>query len=181
VHIFLTTDRLVLRRFTEDDVDLLVELDSDPEVMRHLTGAPTPRAEIADEVLPRLLSHYERHPDTAIWAAHAAGEFIGWFMLRPDRDTGEIELGYRLRVAAWGRGYATEGAVALLRTAFAGLGLTRVIARTMTVNHASRRVLEKAGLRLVGTVRPSWAANVPGAEHGDVEYAAERDDWLTAH
>jgi RimJ/RimL family protein N-acetyltransferase len=102
-------------------------------------------------------------------------------MLRPDRDTGEVELGYRLRAAAWGRGYATEGAVALLRTAFADLGLTSVFARTMAVNHASRRVLEKAGMRLAGTVHPSWAADVAGAEHGDVEFLAERDTWLAAH
>ena len=55
VHVFLETDRLILRRFTEADLDLLYELDSDPEVMRYLDGSPTPRETIERVVLPHWL------------------------------------------------------------------------------------------------------------------------------
>lgn len=179
VRVHLETERLVLRRFTGDDVELLVALDGDPEVLRFITARPTTRADVERTVLPRFLAHYERHPELATWAAHerATGAFVGWFSLRPDED-GVPELGYRLRRAAWGRGYATEGAAALLHRAFAVLGVPHVVAQTMTVNHASRRVLARVGLRHVATVHLDWGETLPGGEHGDVRYAAERDEWL---
>src|SRR5688572_30661892 len=101
------TERLLLRGFSAADVDLLVELDSDPEVMRFLTGGQsTPREVVADEVLPRLLAEYERYPGFGRWAAveKTSSEFIGWFALRPPGTTTNVELGYRLRRAAWGKG-----------------------------------------------------------------------------
>ena len=59
--VFLETDRLVLRQFTAADLDNLVELDSDPDVMRYITGGrPTPREHVRDEVLPAFLAYYER-------------------------------------------------------------------------------------------------------------------------
>ena len=68
--VFLTTERLVLRQFDESDVDNLVELDSDPEVMRYLTGGrPTPRATVRDELLPWLLAKYDTPGGYAQWAA----------------------------------------------------------------------------------------------------------------
>ena len=58
MHVFLETERLILRRFTEDDVDLLYELDSDPAVMRYLSGGPgTPREEIEREYIPAYLGY----------------------------------------------------------------------------------------------------------------------------
>ncbi len=70
MRIFLETDRLVLRRFTEADVDNLVELDSDPDVMRFVNGGrPTPREEIQNDTLPRFLDHYERFAGYGFWAA----------------------------------------------------------------------------------------------------------------
>ena len=69
MHVFLRTDRMVMRRFTAADVDLLVELDSDPEVMRYITGSrPTPREEVEREVLPAFLGYYERFAGYGFWA-----------------------------------------------------------------------------------------------------------------
>lgn len=177
---FLTTERLVLRRFASDpsDVDNLVELDSDPRVTRYLTGGvATPRADVENRILPLVLRAYE---ETGLgrWAAHErTGEsFIGWFALSP-RSVGEYELGYRLRVAAWGKGYATEGARALVAKAFVDLGAERVVAETMAVNQASRRVMERAGLRYVRTFHAEWADPIPGVEAGEVEYELLRKDW----
>jgi RimJ/RimL family protein N-acetyltransferase len=181
--LFLETDRLVLRRFTEADVDLLVELDGDPEVMRYITGGrPTPREEIEHDILPAFLSYYDRFAGYGFWAAveRCTGEFLGWFHLRPPPDGGkpdEPELGYRLRRSAWGRGYATEGSMAMIRKAFAELGARRVFATTMVVNAASRRVMEKAGLKYARTFHQDWPERIPGDEQGDVEYALERAEW----
>ncbi|MFG3253415.1 GNAT family N-acetyltransferase [Streptomyces sp. NPDC048172] len=182
VDVFMETERLVLRRFTEADVDNLVELDSDPEVMRFLTGEPTPRAEIEDEVLPKVLRDYRRGP-AGRWAAveRGTGEFVGWLSLQPPEDGGvrEVELGYRLKASVWGKGYATEGARALIRKGFAELGVQRVWAQTMAVNTASRRVMEKAGLAYVRTFHLEFDDPLPGSEHGEVEYELRRADWDT--
>jgi RimJ/RimL family protein N-acetyltransferase len=178
--IVCSTERLLLRRFTVSDVDDLVELDSDPAVMRFL-GRPTPRAVVEGEALPRILAEYERFDRLGCWAAveRATGEFLGWFELRPPPGgtPDDVELGYRLHRAAWGRGLATEGSRALVRMAFADLGVQRVWAQTMAVNTASRRVLEKAGLRYVRTFHLTFDDPLPGTEHGEVEYELLRDDW----
>ena len=182
MQVFLETERLVLRRFTGADVDNLLDLDSDPEVMRFLTGGkPTPREVIRDETLPRILHYYERFAGFGFWAAieRSTGDFLGWFEFRPQEGSGtdEAELGYRLRRSAWGRGYATEGSRALIRKGFSELGVRRVVAETMAVNIASRRVMEKAGLTLERTFHRSWPNPIEGAEQGEVEYAFTKADW----
>ncbi|MFF5178772.1 GNAT family N-acetyltransferase [Micromonospora sp. NPDC000316] len=177
------TERLRLRRLTVTDVDALVELDSDPEVMRFLTGGvATPRATVRDEQVPRLLAEYDRHPGLGRWAAldRATGEFVGWFALDPSADGGEAELGYRLRRPTWGRGLATEGSRALVRHAFDVVGVRRVWAETMSVNDRSRRVLAKAGLRYVRTFHLEWDDPIPGTEHGEVEYELSAREWAAA-
>jgi RimJ/RimL family protein N-acetyltransferase/acetyl esterase/lipase len=185
MQIFLETERLVLRRFTDDDIDDLVELDSDPEVMRFINGGrPTPRDEIENEVLPAYLRYYERYDGYGFWAAveRSTGRFVGWFHFRPAEGAppDEVELGYRLRKSAWGKGYATEGSRALIDKGFAELGVQRVIASTMVVNIASRRVMEKAGLRFVRIFHQPWPDYIEGEEEGDVEYALLRSEWEQA-
>jgi RimJ/RimL family protein N-acetyltransferase len=178
----LVTERMVLRRFTADDVDLLVALDADPDVMRYVTGGlATPRREIEEEVLPAWLAWHERSDHLGFFAAEdrETGAFLGWFHLRPGEGRGEDEpeLGYRLRREAWGRGLATEGSRGLVDDAFTTQGARRVTAETMVVNTASRRVMEKVGMRLVRTFHGDWPYPIPGDEHGDVEYAITRAEW----
>jgi RimJ/RimL family protein N-acetyltransferase len=183
--VFLETERLVLRRFHDGDLDCLVELDSDPEVMRYISGGRArPREEIERDVLPALLRYYEHFVGYGFWAAIEKGSatFIGWFHLRPGpgAPVDEPELGYRLRASAWGKGYATEGSRRLIDKAFTELGAKRVVAGTMAVNIRSRRVMEKAGLTLVRTYHRNWPYPVPGADEGEVEYAIRRVDWETS-
>ena len=173
------TERLRFRRLTPSDLGRLHELDGEAEVMRYLTGGvpTTPRRQAA--IIARILDEYDRCVSCR-WLAHDAGtgEFLGWFGL--DSDTSppdERELGYRLRSAAWGRGLATEGARAMLGFGFTHLGLRRVWAQTMAVNTRSRRVLAKAGLRLVRTFHPHFDEPIPGSEHGEVEYEINGTDW----
>ena len=188
----LETERLVLRRFTEADVDNLFDLDRDPDVMRFLNGGkPTPRDVIENEILPRFLHSYERFAGYGYWAAieKSTGAFLGRFGFAPREGSSphDVALGYRLRKSAWGKGYATEGSRALIRKGFAELGVERVFATTYQDNLASRRVMEKAGLTLVRTYRIAPADLLAeGTYHvtsqdlwdgDDVEYALEKADW----
>lgn len=144
VDTYLETERLALRRFTVDDAGLLIELDSDPAVMRYLTGGEaTAPEDVRDRALPSIIAGYGKWGgDLGLFAAHErdGGAFVGWFCLRPEADgpRDEAELGYRLRQASWGQGYATEGSRALLHKGFTGLGLRTVWAATMVVNRGSR-------------------------------------------
>jgi RimJ/RimL family protein N-acetyltransferase len=182
MQVFLETQRLVLRRFSVDDVDNLVNLDADPDVMRFVTGGvPTSREDIESDFLPAFLGYYQRYEGYGFWAVieKETGEFLGWFHFRPRPDAvpGEVELGFRMRKSAWGKGYATEGSRALIRKGFTELGVQRVVAETMVVNSASRRVMEKSGLRLVRTFHQPWPYPMEGDQYGDVEYALDRADW----
>ena len=150
--------------------------------MRYLTGGrPTPRDEIRDQIIPFHLAVYDRLDRLGTWAAEstATGEFLGWFHFRPghESDITNIELGYRLHRTAWNKGYATEGSRALIDRGFTDLGVERVSAHTMTVNAASRRVLEKCGLALVRTIPYEGPYEIEGAEHGEVEYALTKPEW----
>lgn len=179
-----TTERLVLRRFTRDDYELLVDLDSDPEVMRYTTGGrPTPRIRVETGVLPAMIRDYTRFPGFGAFAGHAKadGAFVGWFMLRPriDSPPDEAELGYRLRKAAWGKGYGTEGSRALVEHGFTECGLRRIFAETMAVNTRSRRIMEKLGMRLEYLYHPPYAP-IEGSEHGEVCYSLDEDAWRAA-
>ncbi|WP_406319025.1 GNAT family N-acetyltransferase [Streptosporangium sp. NBC_01639] len=178
MQICVETERLVLRRITEDDADNLVELDSDPEVMRYLSGGePTSREKIIGEILPRILS-YTGNQGFFAAIERSTGEFLGWFLLRAKHGEpeDEPELGYRLRKIAWGKGYATEGSVALIRKAFSELGVRRVYAETLAVNLGSRRVMEKAGLQYVRSFHVD-RPEIPGSKQGAVGYELLRADW----
>lgn len=184
VDTYLQTDRVTLRRFRAEDADLLVELDSDPEVMRYLSGgAPTAPEVVRDQVLPSLLVGYERWAGAfGVFAAYesASDAFVGWFCLRPQREgpLDEVELGYRLRRAAWGSGYATEVCAALLARAFTELDVRVVRGETMALNRASQRVMEKVGMAVTRTLgTPEDMLAVEGAELGGYRYEITRDQW----
>jgi RimJ/RimL family protein N-acetyltransferase len=180
----LETARLRLRRLTVDDVDHLYELDADPLVMRYINGGrETPRDEVEHDVLPRMMRWYDVRTDVGHWAGElvATGEFVGWFGLSPvGDDPADLSLGYRLRREFWGQGLASEGCRALVRAAFNDIGAERVSAETMTANKASRRVMEKAGLKFSHTFFAEWPDVIEGSDLGDVHYAVTRDAWLAA-
>jgi RimJ/RimL family protein N-acetyltransferase len=178
----------MLRRLAPADADWLAELHADPAVMRYIDdGMPVPRAVVVAAMLPGFLREYAQYPGAAGHLAatdQATGAPLGWFGLQhpssvglEGEPAGSLEIGYRLFPAAWGRGYATEGARALVRLAFAGLAADQVVATTMAANLASRRVLEKAGLTLRRTFFAQWPEYLEGAEHGDVVYGISRQDW----
>ena len=180
----MRTDRLTLRQFTADDADLLIELDSDPVVMRFLSGGePTAPELVRERVLPSVLGGYERWGgEFGVLAAHEleTGAFIGWFCLRPERDgpLDHVELGYRLRRAAWGKGYATEGSRALLAKGFTELGVRLVWGATMLGNVSSQRVMEKVGMQVAKEVpTPDDMLAVENSELGGLQYEITKQQW----
>ncbi len=184
VDTYLRTERVTLRPFGPADADLLVELDSDPAVMRYLSGGePTAPELVRERDLPSVLAGYDRWAGRfGLFAAHetAGGAFLGWFCLRPERDgpLDEVELGYRLRRAAWGRGYATEVSSALLAKAFTDLDVRVVWGATMALNRPSQRVMEKAGMTVAQTLpTPEDMLAVEGAELGGYRYEITREQW----
>lgn len=173
--VFLETERMVLRRFGPDDGAALAHLHGDPMVMRFVgNGKPEPADTVRSHTLPSVLADYDRLGGLGLFAAERGpgGEFLGWFEFRPpDPDAlDDVELGYRLHRSCWGRGLATEGARALVDAGFRTQGVRRVFATTMAVNHASRRVMTKVGLRYVRTFLTDHPEPIPGSEYGDVEY-----------
>jgi RimJ/RimL family protein N-acetyltransferase len=140
---------------------------------RQLTEVEAYRHNIRDKFLP----YYARYEGFGFWAAieKASGEFLGWFCLRPALDyrfakeagfqEGEVELGYRLRRPAWGKGYATEGSESLVRNVLAGQMPVRVMASALVANRASTHVMEKLGMVLLREFV------LPGFDHPGVVYA----------
>ena len=193
----LSTRRLLLVPLEDRHLELEVELDSDPEVLRFLSG----RAHTRDEVIEsheRRLALTRKVPGLGYWMAFGTdggsrestrprtepeGQFVGLMMLPPAHgpdqpdDPGVADLGYRLVRRSWRQGFATEASLALLRHAFDTVGVQRVIAQTMAVNAASRGVMTAVGMSYVRTYFPEFEEPLPGAGQGDVEYELTRADW----
>jgi RimJ/RimL family protein N-acetyltransferase len=182
--VHLQTDRLLLREFTEVDAALLFELDDDPEVMRFIghrsaTDVDGYRRQVRD----RWMRYCAQGDGHGVWAmvTRAGGDFLGWVTLRPATDhmfaaeigmcPGEDELGYRLRRASWGQGYATEASRAVVHKAFTERNRPWVVATALVGNRASIRVMEKVGLRYVSQ-RP-----LPGYDQPAVKYALSREEY----
>jgi RimJ/RimL family protein N-acetyltransferase len=149
---WLQTLRLDLRDFVAADFDDLYRLDSDPRVMKYIAGGkPASRVAVL-QALARIARYPVFYPDLGVWRASRrdTGAFIGWFSLKYAGKSPDIEVGYRLRPQAWGQGFATEGARALVDYGFDDLDLDRIIGVIHPGNKASRRVLMKAGMVDVG-------------------------------
>lgn len=147
----LDTERLTLRRFTSDDLDFFAALQASPAVMRHVGGVKD-RAQSADLFRERVLEYYDANPGLGIWATieRDTGARTGMHLLNHIRGESIIQVGYILDQPFWGKGYATEMAIALMRYGFTDLALPGIAAITNLENVASQRVLEKAGLRRRG-------------------------------
>lgn len=137
-----------MRPFTLNYLDALCALNSDPEVMKYITGGePMPR-EQTQARLSFYLSHWQRH-GFGLFAVEykKTDEFAGFCGLQYLDGTAEVEVGYRLARNYWGKGVATESARASLQFGFDHLNLDRIVAVVHPDNLASQRVIEKIGLK----------------------------------
>jgi RimJ/RimL family protein N-acetyltransferase len=146
----LVTPRLILRTWTLADLVPFARMNADPHVMRHFP-APLTQAE-SDAFAHRIEEHYRRYGFT-LYATELrdTSDFIGYIGLLTvpfeAAFTPAVEIGWRLAAAYWNQGLATEGARAVARHAFDTLGLEEIVSFTVPDNMASRRVMEKIGMR----------------------------------
>ncbi|MEU1619420.1 GNAT family N-acetyltransferase [Streptomyces sp. NPDC005722] len=144
----LSTERLLLRRWQDRDLAPWAAMNADPEVREHL-GAPLTREE-SDASVARFRADFDER-GYGWWAVEvrATGEFAGFAGLDPVDDglpfTG-VEIGWRLARAAWGKGYATEAARAVLAFGFGTLGLPEILAVTTAGNLRSQAVMRRIGM-----------------------------------
>ena len=157
------TERLVLRPPTLDDADAWHAIYLDAEEVWY--GAPRSSFDENRAKLERQIAHHEEL-GFGMCSVELAGETIGAAGLQLLEGGPEIEVGYRFRKEHWGRGYATESAAASIDYGFDEAGLRRIVAVALETNVASRRVLEKCGLKEIGVV------HVYGLEH--VKYEIRR-------
>jgi RimJ/RimL family protein N-acetyltransferase len=140
----LRTPRLILREWRDDDVEPFAAMSSDPEIMRYLP-APDP------EWIARQQRHFAEH-GYGQWVLElpAADLFIGVVGLNrvrfPTPFTPATEVGWRLKRACWGHGYAFEAARAAIEDGFCRLGLSEIVAFTVPANTASWRLMERLGM-----------------------------------
>ena len=174
----LETDRLILRKWRDDDLDGVLAMNSDPEVMRFIgDGHVHDRAEAAD-MLAYVRRGWDEH-GFGRWAVERRSDgalagfcgvgFLGW---SPELQ-GEPEIGWRLRRSLWGVGYATEAAIASRDDFFRSTDYDHLISLSNPGNVASERIMEKLGMRRVDDVRhPRF-----GPIH---RHRLDRADWKAA-
>jgi RimJ/RimL family protein N-acetyltransferase len=178
----LQTERITLVPLADEHLEWEVELDSDPEVMRYLSGRASTREEV-EASHARRMAAAQKVEGLGFWIGLVDDRFVGWWTLQPahgpdqPNDPGVADLGFRLLRRHWRRGIASEGARELVRYGFDDVGLDRIIAQTMTVNAGSRNVMERIGLTYVRTFPTSMTAHVEGVEEGEVEYEMTREQW----
>jgi [ribosomal protein S5]-alanine N-acetyltransferase len=143
----IETARLYLRQFTPDDLDDLYRIYSDSEVMKYLSRGVRNREETAADLF-EIIADWEKH-GFGLWAVvnKENHQLIGDGGLRFLGKTSEVEVGYVLEKAYWGKGLASEVAAASLKYGFEVLKLDKIVAVADTENIASRRVMEKVGMK----------------------------------
>jgi RimJ/RimL family protein N-acetyltransferase len=177
----LNTARLRLRPFTDGDADALFALHSSPTVLRYWDAPPWRERVCAERFLTACRQMAEDGTGARLALDRVPdGAFLGWCSLkRWNPQHRSASLGYCFEEAAWGHGYATEAAGALLRWAFDTLDLNRVQAETDTRNVASARVLEKLGFVREGTLREDCV--VDGEVSDSWVYGLIWREWRPRH
>lgn len=175
MQILIETDRLIIRAFTPEDAEGIFELDSDPEVHRYLGNNPIKTMEQATGAIQFIRQQYQDN-GIARWAVieKETHKFMGWTGLKLMKETvnnhnNYYDLGYRFIKKYWGKGYATETAIASLAYGFNELKLPQVFAMADVQNAGSNAVLKKVGLQFIevfheGNVPHNW-------------YRITREEW----
>jgi RimJ/RimL family protein N-acetyltransferase len=165
----LKTERLILREFVETDLDAYAEMCADPEVMRYIGGKPLSRAE-AWRNMAMVVGHWYLR-GYGLWAVEerSSGETIGRIGCWEPEGWPGLEVGWTLRRAFWGRGYATEAAKASVDYGFQNLAQSQIISLIDPNNHPSQRVAQRLGAKIISTT--------PLFDRDVLVYGINREDW----
>jgi len=147
----ITTSRLILRAFTEEDTDPLHHILGEEDVLRYFPNPNSPSREKVEKLIYARLQHWEDHR-YGWWAIEPRSkkQLIGWSGLLFLPETEEVEVGYLLDKSFWGKGLATEAAQACLQYGFKNFDMESIVAIVHPENVASQRVTEKLGMSFVG-------------------------------
>ena len=169
----ITTPRLILRTFTEEDIDPMVRILGGKDVLRYFPRTDPPPRDRVQKMIVGLLKHWEEH-GYGLWAveSRSTGDLMGRCGLQILPETEEVEVDFILGRPFWGQGFATEAGRASLQYGFEQLRLERVIGIAHVENKASQRVLEKLGMDLVEQ-RQLWGIEC-------YRYAVERSAYKKA-
>jgi len=153
---------------------------ADADVTRYLGGALS-RERVQEMLQKRILEYYDAHPGLGIWMTveRATSARVGFHLLNHPHGESFVQIGFTLAKAAWGKGYGTEMASAVLRYGFIDLQLPTIAGFASLPNVASQRVLEKIGLHRRGErafTHPAYAAEGPMAW-----FERDRLSWLAEH
>ena len=150
VFVTLSSGRVCLRRWRDEDREAFAAMNSDARVMEFFRGRLS-RVE-SDAMVDRIQKHFSEH-DFGLWAIELPGvaPFIGFAGFDVARFSAPftpcVEVGWRLAFEHWGHGYATEAARLALGFGFGTLALSDVVSFTSATNHRSRAVMERLGMR----------------------------------
>ncbi|HEY2668847.1 MAG TPA: GNAT family N-acetyltransferase [Rugosimonospora sp.] len=175
--ITLETARLVLDSVGDDDLDPLAAMNADPDVMRFIGDGSTRDRQQTEAWQAAMRRQWDEN-GFGLFAARLrdTGEFAGWIGLAVPTFLPEVmptvEIGWRLAKRFWGRGIATEGAVAAMRFGFVDRGLDRIVSIRHVDNRASGRVMDKLGMRF------DRETLVPAHGKPVVVYALTREEYL---
>jgi ribosomal-protein-alanine N-acetyltransferase len=164
------TSRLHFRRFTPDDLQALAAIRADADVMKYIGPGRSEPIHQVQAKLEKVKAHWDLH-GFGYWALidKASGNLAGWCGLSYLEDTEDIEIGYGLAKAYWGKGLATEAAAAVMKYGFVQLRLERIVAVAYPENTPSQVIMKKLGMKYVKTARflgGEWAY-----------YVIEREDY----
>lgn len=169
----IETARLLLRPYTPQDLDELARILSNPAVMRYSSRGPIPKdqvKEVTQQTLQNFITHWQQHR-FGVWAVveKVTAKLIGHCGLNFLLNSPEVEVLYRLDQVYWNQGIASEAAKASLRYGFEEVKLDRIVAITAPEHTASRRVMEKCGLK--------YEKNAQYYNLDVVYYALARPEW----
>lgn len=153
MNILFQSPRLYFREFTEHDVDLLFDLDANPNVIKYM-HRPAPTVQnVTDELIKKILPHYKLH-GYGRWAIHldADDRFIGAAGLKFLPEFDETDMGYQIKEEYWGKGYGYEAANAILNYGIYRLKLPAIFAKALPENIASWKIMEKCGMQYLEDV-----------------------------
>lgn len=151
----LQTKRLILRRFSEYDIESIYKnYGKDPEVRKYIMWVPCDTLQKTEQFVKSHIEHYDRDPDFYGWGIEWQGEIVGSIgAFNVDEEIQSCELGYSLGSKFWGKGIVTESAEAVMNYLFHEVGINRIYASHHEKNIGSGKVLQKIGMRYEGTLR----------------------------
>lgn len=153
----IITERLILRKLTEEDIDNIFLLDSNPDVMKYVGVPPVKLKEESAKMVENIINQYKNNGTGRLAVIEKeSNQFIGWsgIKLLTDEVNGfknVYELGYRFLPEFWGKGYATESALASLDLGFNQLNADKIYAYADIGNESSNHILTKLGFENKGT------------------------------